>query len=72
MTPRYWVNRKTRLCSMTTGPVDAEMARDGFEEVTESAMQAFREETTCARDAGWKGSPRTFGKFLAKHKERHA
>lgn len=68
---RYWVNRKTRLCSMTSGPVVG-MARDGFEEVTEGAMEAFREETTCARYAGWNGSPRTFAKYLAKHKERHA
>ena len=63
MTPRYWINRKTRVCSMTTGPVDAEMVRDGFEEVAEGDQQIFRRETARAKKRGWRGSPRSFHKY---------
>lgn len=63
MKARYWVNRKTRRCRITTGPVDAEMAREGFEEVTEGEQIRFRHETGRAKKRGWRGSPRSFHKY---------
>lgn len=65
---RYWVNHKTRMCSMTTGPLRKnEMSDDGFVEVpSEVEMEEFRAITKKAKDAGWGCSPRTFQKFLDK------
>lgn len=62
----YWVNEKTRLVSMTTGPIDAsEMKREGFKPVDgEAEMQAFRDDTQKLIAAGWSKSPRTLKKYL--------
>lgn len=63
---KYWTNAKTRMCSMTTGPIDlAEMARDGYVQTTEELMEAFRADTKKLIAAGWNvGSPRALKKYL--------
>lgn len=62
---KYWTNAKTRMCSMTTGPVDvSEMSRDGYAETTEELMEAFRADTKKLVAAGWSKSPRTLKKYL--------
>ncbi|WYW01567.1 hypothetical protein Amme1_00175 [Pseudomonas phage vB_PpuM-Amme-1] len=57
----YFVNSKTRIVQMLSGPENGEdhlknirdAKRDGFVEVTEKEMEAFRAETKKAKDAGW-------------------
>jgi hypothetical protein len=44
---KYWVNDKTRMCSMTMGSAeeDAKNIKQGFREVTDQEQDAFRQET---------------------------
>ncbi|WYW00850.1 hypothetical protein Aura_00171 [Pseudomonas phage vB_PpuM-Aura] len=58
---RYFVNHKTRMVQMLSGPEDGEdhmknirdAKRDGYVEVTEKEMEEFRAVTKKAKDAGW-------------------
>lgn len=55
---KFWVNDKTRMCSMTMGTKeDADNIKAGFREVTAEEQDAFRAETKALKDAkkGTKG-----------------
>jgi hypothetical protein len=45
---KYWVNDKTRMCSMTMGDkeAEAENAKNGFRQVTLEEQESFRAETS--------------------------
>lgn len=69
-TPQYFVNDKTRMCSVRSGPGAAEeAAKDGFRKVSMSDQEAFRAVTRVAIDAGWKPDSISYAKFMAKHPE---
>lgn len=49
---KYWVNDKTRMCSMTMGAQeDADNVKSGFREVTAEEQDAFRAETKALKEA---------------------
>lgn len=49
---KYWVNDKSRMCSMTMGAKeDADNVKAGFREVTAEEQDAFRAETKALKDA---------------------
>lgn len=52
MSIKFWVNDKTRMCSMTCG-IDAETqcVSDGFREVTATEQDEFRKETASIKKA---------------------
>lgn len=72
---QYFVNPKTRKCRMLTAPevlrqkyMD-ENTKDGFVEVTEDELEAFRDETWKAVDAGWKPEGKvSYDKFMERVK----
>lgn len=53
MTPiKYWVNDKSRMCSMTMGEKeDSDNIKSGFREVTAEEQDAFRAETKALKAA---------------------
>lgn len=58
---KFWVNDKTRMCSMTMGTKeDADNVKSGFREVTAEEQDAFRAETKALKDA--KKAPNGKGK----------
>jgi len=49
---KFWVNDKTRMCSMTTGAENAAAnLKEGYREVTAEEQDAFREETKTLKSA---------------------
>lgn len=49
---KFWVNDKTRMCSMTMGTQeDADNVKAGFREVTAEEQDAFRAETKALKDS---------------------
>ena len=72
---RYFVNHKTRMCRMLSGPAEGkdhldnikEAAKEGFAEVSSpDELEAFREDTQKAKDAGWNPNRIGYAKFMAK------
>lgn len=48
---KFWVNDKTRMCSMTMGAKeDADNVKSGFREVTAEEQDAFRAETKALKE----------------------
>lgn len=49
---KFWVNDKTRMCSMTMGTKEADdNLKEGFREVSAEEQDAFRAETKALKDA---------------------
>lgn len=72
MNVQWFVNHKTRMCQALGGRGEehntniAKALKDGFVEVTEDELDAFRAETQKARDAGWNPNGRTsYARFVA-------
>lgn len=65
---KYFVNDKTRMCRVVSGPgMQEEAVSDGYREVSQSDLDAFRLVTQMALGAGWKPGSTSYAKFLAKH-----
>lgn len=71
----YFVNHKTRMCRILTGPPTgkdhlenlAEAIKDGFVEVAgPDELDAFRAATQQAKAAGWNPNRISYAKFMAK------
>lgn len=73
---KFFVNHKTRMCSVLSGSPKnpdhlanlAENEKNGYVEVSGDEQDEFRAETRKAVDAGWKPAGRTsYAKFMEKH-----
>lgn len=70
---QYFVNHKTRMCNMLSGRGKAqeeqvkETLSNGFVEVTQDELDAFRKDTAKAIKLGWNPVGRTsYAKFMEK------
>lgn len=75
MNIRYFVNSKTRMCQMLTGPENgadhlanvAAALKDGFVEVEgPDELEEFRAITQRAKDAGWNPNRMRYDTWLRK------
>ena len=72
---RYFVNHKTRMCQMLTGPETGaehlanikQALKDGFVEVAGSdELEAFRDVTRAAKEKGWDPDRMRYDTWLRK------
>lgn len=72
---RYFVNNKTRMCQMLTGPENgadhlaniAAAFKEGFAEVADAdELEAFRAVTQQAKEAGWNPNRMRYDTWLRK------
>lgn len=65
---KYYVNDKSRMCRVVSGPGMAEEAEeDGFRLVSPTELDVFRVVTKNALDAGWKPKRLSYDAFISKH-----